>query len=90
MASIRSLQHRRTSSKPLSRPHFTSTSTADVEVSLSSEFGDVGLKLKRIVFTDGSKLWVEGEHDHPYVTDGTEPILPSEEILSALSDEENN
>lgn len=61
---------------------------ADVEVSLSSEFGEVGLKLKRIVFTDGSKLWVEGEHDHPYVTDGTEPILPSEEVLSALNEEE--
>lgn len=62
---------------------------ADVEVSLSTEFGDVGLKLKRITFTDGTQLWCEGEHDHPYVTDGTEPVLPSEEVLNELYKEEN-
>ena len=58
-------------------------------------FGEVGIKLYRIVFTDGAALYVEGEHDHPYVTDmyangERVNVLPSDEVLSALNEEENN
>jgi hypothetical protein len=63
---------------------------ADIEVSLSREFGDVSVKLVNIVFTDGSQLGCEGEHDHPYVTDYSHEALPSNEILSALYKEENS
>lgn len=60
---------------------------ADVEGRFTAEFGDVTFKLLRIVFTDGSWLCCEGEHDLPYVTDSIEPILPSNEVISALYNE---
>ena len=39
-----------------------------IEGRISSEFGDPAFVLCRIVFTDGTVLHCEGEHDLPYVT----------------------
>jgi hypothetical protein len=39
-----------------------------IEGRISSEFGDPAFVLCRIVFTDGTVLGCEGEHDMPYVT----------------------
>ena len=39
-----------------------------IEGRISSEFGDPAFVLCRIVFTDGTVLHCEGEHDMPYVT----------------------
>lgn len=35
---------------------------------ISYEFGEIGFELSRILFTDGTFVWCEGEHDHPYIT----------------------
>jgi hypothetical protein len=61
---------------------------SDVEVSLTREFGQVSVKLKSIGFTDDTKLWCEGEHDLPYVTDISGTVLPDEDFLNALYNEE--
>jgi hypothetical protein len=58
---------------------------ADIEVSFTREFGDVSVKLLRVVLADGTKMEAEGEHDLPYVTD-----VPVEaEVLEALYEENN-
>lgn len=42
---------------------------ADIHGYLTREFGQVNFKVTHIVFTDGSEMGVEGEHDFPYVVD---------------------
>ena len=39
-----------------------------IEGRISSEFGDPVFVLTQIVFTDGTEIGCEGEHDMPYVT----------------------
>ncbi len=52
---------------------------------LTDEFGQPNFQLDRIVFEDGTHLYVEGEHDFPYVTNGgTKDSLPEEEVLEDL------
>jgi hypothetical protein len=57
-----------------------------VEGSVSGEFGRDTLvfQLHSIVFEDDEKIFVEGEHDCPYI-----PGDNHEETLKALYDEEN-
>lgn len=43
---------------------------ANISGYITTEFGDPTFQLSRIIFTDGTFLWVEGEHDLPYVVDG--------------------
>lgn len=59
----------------------------DILVSLSSEYGDVTLKLSQVVLEDGRTFFCEGEHDHPYLSDYAR-ILDTDE-LEAMFREEN-
>lgn len=38
---------------------------------ITKEFGDATFKLSKIVMADGTSYYVEGEHDMPYLTEGT-------------------
>lgn len=40
---------------------------ADVVGYRCDMFGDPGFKLTRIIFTDGTAVDIEGEHDFPYL-----------------------
>ena len=62
---------------------------ADIHCRISNEFGDPIIKLWAIVFTDGSKLYCEGEHDIAYVTEyGDGKVLPDQDTLTAIEEEE--
>lgn len=61
---------------------------ADIRGRISMEFGDPTFKLQSVLFTDGTSLHCEGEHDFPYVTDATVPVLPDSEILNQLYKEQ--
>ncbi len=39
----------------------------DLEGYLSTEFGDPDFLLVNVVFEDGTRMGIEGEHDHPYL-----------------------
>lgn len=41
----------------------------DILIYFSTELGEVTAKLSKIVFDDGTMLYVEGEHDFPYLAD---------------------
>jgi len=65
----------------------------DIEGSLTSEFGGATCELHSVVFKDGTKLSVEGEHDCPYLTlysSRAEQPNFDEETLERLHDEANN
>jgi hypothetical protein len=55
----------------------------DIEVCISQEFGDLTLKLYKIILKNGEEFYVEGEHDHPYLTNGN----VSQEQLESLNTE---
>ena|ERR1035437_7117093 len=59
----------------------------DILVSLSNEWGDVGITLSQVVLKDGRTFFCEGEHDHPYLADYGH-ILDTDE-LEAMYREEN-
>ena len=42
----------------------------DVYGYLTNEFGDIAFKVSRIVLDNGKTLYVEGEHDLPYIMEG--------------------
>lgn len=42
---------------------------------VTTEFGDATFKLTTIVFEDGTKQGVEGEHDLPYLVDYDEKTM---------------
>lgn len=44
-------------------------------------------KLTKVIFEDDTYMWIEGEHDFPYLT-GKHPNL-DEEVMLALYKEEN-
>lgn len=52
---------------------------------LSRDLGDPLFKLTRIHFEGGEALWVEGEHDCPYLTGEVGNHKP--DVLEALYDE---
>ena len=66
---------------------------SDIRGHISGEFGGPTFVLTEILFTDGTSMGVEGEHDHPYVTEyrATNP-QPNfdDETLQALLDEEQD
>lgn len=72
----------------------TGKTIKDIEMYPSMEFGEATLKVCWVIFEDGTRLWVEGEHDFPYVVDYSreDQILPAEEDLydlyKQLNDEE--
>lgn len=72
----------------------TGKTVLDVQGRLTRECGEITFKLSYITFTDGTKLWCEGEHDMPYVVDYDNSqtpesgILPSGPILKALYEEQ--
>lgn len=55
----------------------------EIEGYPSNEFGDPVFKIVQVVFDDGSKLWVEGEHDMPYIP------IPDNEIIQQRIKEKN-
>jgi hypothetical protein len=64
---------------------------ADIEGYLTTEFGSPVFKMSKVVFTDGTHLDCEGEHDLPYLVEYNRKqvrVLPDEETLQALYDEE--
>ena len=63
-----------------------------IEGRISSEFGDPAFVLCRIVFTDGTVLHCEGEHDMPYVTAPYEGSAgrEMEQALNVLWEEAKN
>lgn len=61
-------------------------SVVDVQGHITQEFGDPTFQMSRIVLSDGTTLWAEGEHDMPYLTDGTAKM--DGEQMQALYDEE--
>ena len=52
---------------------------------ISTELGDPIFKIYAIIFEDGTKFFVEGEHDCPYITvdEGTD------KIINVINEEEN-
>lgn len=40
---------------------------SDIEGYICREFGDVSLKIIKVVLSDGTRMDVEGEHDFPYL-----------------------
>lgn len=42
----------------------------DVHGSLRTDFGQVTMKLTKLIFDDNSFMFFEGEHDFPYLTNG--------------------
>lgn len=68
---------------------------ADITGYISQEFGDRSFKVCRLVFTDGTCLGFEGEHDHPYLVEGygDSPAELSEDLLRSFdenADEEDD
>lgn len=61
-------------------------SVVDVVGSITKEFGDPTFQMSKIIFSDGTTLWAEGEHDMPYLTDGTAKM--DGEQMQVLYDEE--
>lgn len=56
-----------------------------VKVSVTTEFGDPVLELRKIVFEDDTFLQCEGEHDLPYLTtDVMGDNYPSEDVLNEI------
>ncbi len=39
----------------------------DLHGYISREFGDPVFKISTVVFADGTSVWVDGEHDMPYI-----------------------
>lgn len=64
---------------------------ADIQGSLSREYGDISFVLSNIVFDDGTEMGIEGEHDFPYVTEFSPQPQPNfdEETLERLYLEDN-
>ena len=56
----------------------------DIEVFITYEFGDPTIQLDKVLLEDGSYAWCEGAHDMPYLTEGSDGSLPSEEELEKL------
>lgn len=57
----------------------------DVLGYVTMEFGDPTFKLSRVILEDDNELWVEGEHDLPYLTEGEKPVKELDsEILQDL------
>ena len=69
----------------LSLTKLTGKKIKDVVGYVSNEFGDPTFKLSHIVMEDDKPLFIEGEHDFPYVCGVDEKIL--EDIYN--EDEEN-
>lgn len=57
----------------------------DIIGNISTEF-DPLFKIYAIIFEDGTKFFVEGEHDCPYITVNEE----TDKIINAINEEENN
>ena len=60
----------------------------DIEVSISYEFGDPTIQLFKLILDDDSYAWCEGEHDMPYLVEGSDGSLPSDEELEKLEPRE--
>lgn len=56
----------------------------DIECHVIREQGGAYVKLDAIYFEDGSHLYVEGEHDMPYVDTWGTVVLPDTNILRDL------
>lgn len=56
------------SSYELSLKELTGQKIEDVYFYVTEEFGFPVLKITRIIFTDGTSVYVEGEHDCPYIS----------------------
>lgn len=76
------------SSYELSLEKLTGQKIKDVLGYVSMEFGEPSFQLTKIVLENGTQFWCEGEHDHPYITDGTGDKL-DEYLLQSIHDEEN-
>ena len=46
----------------------TGVKVAAIEGYISREFDDPVFQPYRIIFEDGTQVFVEGEHDHPYIS----------------------
>lgn len=56
----------------------------DITGYISNELGDPVFKIRKIVLEDNTQLWVEGEHDFPYIADATIKALGIMEALNVL------
>ena len=57
----------------------------DMHGYISNEFGEPTFLICQIEFEDGSTMGVEGEHDHPYLTDYDDNL---EAIIEKIAEEE--
>jgi hypothetical protein len=64
----------------------------DITGHVSQEFGDRTFKLCNLILDDGTTLRFEGEHDHPYLTEGygDNPGEISDELLAAYDEDEED
>lgn len=60
----------------------------DIEGYISTEFGDHTFKLTALVLDNDKKMWFEGEHDFPYITDTDDELL--EKIYLAENSEDED
>ena len=70
----------------LSYMKMTGKKVVDIEGYVFTGFGDPTFKLSEIVFDDGSRQNVEGEHDFPYLIDYDEKTA---ELMDAINKEED-
>lgn len=63
----------------ISLSKLTGVTIADITGHISRDFGEPVFKLSCVKFSDGSEVWVEGEHDLPYIADEL-PNTPKSEL----------
>ena len=44
-------------------------SIKDITGRISKEYGQITFQLYKVVLSDGTNVWCEGEHDFPYLTE---------------------
>jgi hypothetical protein len=76
----------------LSLVKLTGKSIADITGRVVTEFSEPVFKLSEVVFSDGSKMSCEGEHDLPYLVTypGQEQPNINEKSLMAIYDRDND
>lgn len=52
----------------ISLTKLTKQPIVDIQGYLSDDYGDASFKLCHVVFADGTKIDVDGEHDFPYLS----------------------
>ncbi len=71
----------------LSYLKMTGKKVVDIEGYISTEYDEPTFKLCEIVFDDGSRQGVEGEHDFPYLVDYDDK---TQELMEEIDKEEEN